>query len=149
MQSKQAVMDSYDSFMEIMDMMVLIFVLGAVLLGLIVLYNLGVMSYVERYRELATLKVVGFKNRKIGRLLIGQNLGLTLIGLLVGIPSGAGVLYLLLQTLAEEYELKMVIGGTTILFCTLLTVGVSFLVGFFIARKNRKIDMVEALKGGE
>lgn len=149
MQSKQAVMDSYDSFMEIMNMMVLIFVLGAVFLCIIVLYNLGVMSYIERYRELATLKVVGFKNRKIGRLLIGQNLWLTLIGLIVGIPSGVGVLYLLLQTLADEYELKMTIGISTYLLCTLLTMGVSFLVGIFIARKNRKIDMVEALKGAE
>ncbi len=149
MQTKQSVMDSYDSFMEIMNVMVLIFVLAAVVLGVVVLYNLGVMSYVERYRELATLKVVGFKNKRIGHLLISQNLWLTLIGLLVGIPSGAGVLYVLLKTMASEYELKMIIGILTYAFSTLLIMGVSFVVGLFIAKKNKRINMVEALKGNE
>lgn len=65
-QSKSAVMNSYESFTEILNIMVLIFILAAVVLGVVVLYNLGVMSYVERYRELATLKVVGFKNKHIG-----------------------------------------------------------------------------------
>ena len=38
---------------------------GAILLGAGVLYNFGIMSYTERYREMATLKVVGFKDKKI------------------------------------------------------------------------------------
>lgn len=58
-QTKTAVMDSYNSFMEVMNTMVAVFVLAAVVLGVVVLYNLGVMSYMERYRELATLKVDG------------------------------------------------------------------------------------------
>ena len=62
-------MASYNSFMELLDMMVIIFIIGALILGTVVLYNLGVMSYIERSRELATLKVVGFfvsrKNKKI------------------------------------------------------------------------------------
>ena len=38
---------------------------GEILLGAVVLYNFGIMSYTERYRETATLKVVGFKDKKI------------------------------------------------------------------------------------
>ncbi|MBQ7499677.1 MAG: FtsX-like permease family protein, partial [Clostridia bacterium] len=72
-QDKRQLMDSFASFIKIMDSMVLILVAAAVILGIVVLYNLGVMSYVERSRELATLKVLGFRNRKIGRLLISQN----------------------------------------------------------------------------
>ena len=34
-------------------------------------------------------------------------------------------------------------------FSIALTFGVSLLVGVLVARKNRKIDMVEALKGAE
>ena len=73
-------------------MMVLIFVLAAIVLGTVVLYNLGIMSYVERYRELATLKILGFRNRHIVRLLISQNIWLTVVGVLIGLPAGAGVL---------------------------------------------------------
>ncbi len=54
--------------MDVMNKMIYLLVIAAVLLGLIVLYNLGVMSYVERYRELATLKVVGFKDKQIGKI---------------------------------------------------------------------------------
>ena len=148
-QTKSQIMDSYNSFMQIMYIMVLIFVLAAVVLGVVVLYNLGVMSYVERSRELATLKVVGFKNKQIGRILIGQNVWLTVIGILIGLPAGVGVLQLLLTLLAAEYELKMVLGALTYCVSIALTFGVSLVVGILIARKNKKIDMVEALKGAE
>ena len=148
-QTKQAIMDSFDAFTELMNVMVALLVLAAVILGIVVLYNLGVMSYVERYREMATLKVVGFRDGRIGRLLIGQNLWLTVLGILIGIPAGAGVLQYLIVALAGEYEMKLVIGFGTYLFSVLLTFGVSFVVGVMVARKNRRIDMVAALKTEE
>ena len=148
-QSKQAIIDSFDSFMEIMNLMIVIFILAAAVLGVVVLYNLGVMSYTERYTEMATLKVTGFRDRKIGRLLAGQNLWISVIGIIIGIPAGAGALSYLMTALAPEYELKIVIGPVTYIVSVLLTFGVSMAVSLMVARKNRHIDMVEALKGAE
>ncbi len=148
-QDKKMIMETYDSFMEIMNLMVLIFVLAAVILGVVVLYNLGVMSYVERSRELATLKVLGFRDRHIGRLLISQNIWLTVIGVLIGLPAGVGVLYALITSLVSEYELSLTLGVLTYSVSILLTFGVSLAVSRMVAGKNRKIDMVEALKGAE
>ena len=148
-QSKQAIVDSFDAFIQIMDLMIYILVLAAMVLGVVVLYNLGVMSYTERYRELATLKVVGFQDRRIGRLLIGQNLWITFAGLILGIPGGVLVLKYLLQALAGEYEMKMAIHPRSFLIAVLLTLGVSLLVSVAVARKSRKIDMVAALKSAE
>ena len=148
-QSKHAIMDSFDTFMDLMNKMIWLLVLAAVILGIVVLYNLGVMSYTERYREMATLKVIGFRDSKIGRLLISQNLWLTVIGILIGIPAGNGVLQYLLTALASEYELKLVLGLPTWLISVLLTFGVSLIVGLMVARKNRTIDMVAALKTEE
>ena len=93
--------------------------------------------------------MVGFKDSKIGRLLISQNLWLTVIGILIGVPMGVGVLQYLLTALASEYELKLVLGPATWLISVLLTFGVSLAVGLMIARKNRHIDMVAALKTEE
>ena len=98
---------------------------------------------------MATLMVVGFKDSRIGRLLISQNMWMTVIGILIGIPAGAGVLQYLLTALASEYELKLVLGPATWLVSILLTFGVSLAVGLMISRKNRSIDMVEALKTEE
>ncbi len=148
-QSKRMIMDTYDTFLEIMNLMIAILVLAAVVIGIVVLYNLGVMSYVERKRELATLKVVGFRNKHISKLLVGQNLWLTVLGVAIGLPAGVGLLKFLILVLASEYEMKVQIGALTYLLSVVLTFGVSLAVGFMVARKNKKIDMVEALKGAE
>lgn len=122
---------------------------GAILLGAVVLYNFGIMSYTERYREMATLKVVGFKDKKIGRLLIDQNMWLSLTGVVIGIPLGILTLDYLLKTLAGEYEMSLTVSAVAYIISVMLTFGMSLPVGLMVARKNKKIDMVEALKGAE
>ncbi len=148
-QSRQMIMDSFDSFMEIMNVMVAVMIIAGVVLGIVVLYNLGVMSYSERYREMATLKVLGFKDRKIGRLLIEQNMWSSVVGMLVGIPLGLGILAYLLKALADEYELVLTVYPGSYAITVLLTLGISLLVSLMVARKNKHIDMVEALKSAE
>ncbi len=130
------------------EMIILLVVVGAVL-GIVVLYNLGTMSYSERYREMATLKVVGFKDKKIGRILIEQNVWLTVVGMIIGLPLGFLTLDYLVKSLASEYEMRVTVGAMTYIAGVAITFGVSLLVGFLVARKNKKIDMVEALKGAE
>mgnify|MGYP004523571073 FL=1 len=122
---------------------------GAILLGAVVLYNFEIMSYTERYREMATLKVVGFKDKKIGRLLIDQNMWLSLTGVVIGIPLGILTLDYLLKALAGEYEMSLTVSAVAYIISVMLTFGMSLPVSLMVARKNKKIDMVEALKGAE
>ena len=100
-------------------------------------------------RKSFVLKVLGFRSKKIGQLLISQNLWLTVIGVILGLPAGLGTLQWMLSALASEYEMKLMLGPLTYLVSILLTFGVSLLVGWMVARKNKKIDMVEALKNAE
>lgn len=72
-----------------------------------------------------------------------------IIGMIIGLPVGVGVLDFLMRALASEYELKTTVGALTYTVSIVLMLGVSLAVSFFVARKNRKIDMVEALKGAE
>ncbi len=148
-QSKGDIIASFDVFMEIMDTMILLLVVVGIILSLVVLYNLGVMSYTERYREMATLKVLGFKDKKISALLIGQNLWLSFVGIIIGIPLGYLALDYMMQTLASEYEAVIHIEGSTYVISILLSASVTFLIALMISRKNKKIDMVEALKISE
>ena len=69
--------------------------------------------------------------------------------ILIGLPAGWGVLKYLIVALAGEYELKIVIGLPTYALSIALTFGVSLIVGLMIARKNKSIDMVAALKTEE
>lgn len=145
-QEKDELIKTFDKFLEIMNMMIILLVAVGVALGIVVLYNLGTMSYAERYREMATLKVVGFRDKKIGRLLIEQNLWITVFGMVVGLPLGIFTLDYLIKALASEYEMNLVLGPLTFISGIVVTLGVSLLVGFMIARKNKKINMVESLK---
>ena len=148
-QSKQDIIDSFDSFMDIFYFFIIALIVASCLLCLIVLYNLGIMSYMERYREMATLKVLGFRNKAIGRLLISQNLWIAAAGTLLGIPVGIWALRFLMDLLAGEYEMEVLIGPQSIVPAAVLNLGVAAIVGWLIARKNRRINMVEALKGTE
>lgn len=148
-QTKKSIIDSFDTFMKIMNVMIWLLIIAAVVLGVVVLYDLGVMSYVERFREMATLKVIGFKDRKIGKLLIGQNMLLTVVGIIIGVPAALGVLKFLIVKLAKEYELRVSVSTLSFVISIALVFGVSLAVGLMIARKNRKIDMAEALKAQE
>ena len=98
---------------------------------------------------MATLKVVGFKDKKIARLLIGQNLWVTAFGEIVGVPLGVAVLKFLVKALASEYEMQPVVNFGSIAISVAITLVLSLLVSLAVARKNKKIDMVEALKGAE
>lgn len=60
---------------------------------------------------------------------------------------GYAVLWYLCRALASEYELEIYIGAPTYIISLLLTFGVSLFVGWIVANKNKRIDMVEALKG--
>ena len=148
-QNKQTIMDSYNTFMDLMNITIVLLVLAAIVLGIVVLYNLGIMSYMECRRELATLKILGFRNHHIGKLLICQNIWMTVIGVLLGIPAGIGVLHILIVSLASEYELNLSVRFSTYIFSIALTFFVSLFVSLMVAQKNKKIDMVVALKASE
>ena len=147
--TKSELVEAFDSFMEVMNEMILLFIVAGVILGVIVLYNLGSMGYTERYLEMATLKVVGFNNKKIAGLLIGQTMLMTVVGIVLGFPLGVLVLKWLTVALASEYEMAITLGPLTYLVSILVTAGVSLVVSLLVAGKNKKIDMVAALKAPE
>ncbi len=80
--------DNWDELTEAMMIMVYVMIFFAVLLSIVVLYNLSLLSFTESEREIATLKVIGFKSSDIRKILLSQNIWLTSIGFILGIPLG-------------------------------------------------------------
>ena len=145
-QTKKNIIDSFMAIMKVMDTMVVLLALASVILGIVVLYNLGILSYLERYRELATLKVLGFKDRKITSLLVTQNMWMTLFGMILGAPLGVWVLKALMDLLASDYDIKLSFDPRMFIYSFILVLVTSLFVSYMVARKNKYIDMVEALK---
>lgn len=135
--------------METMNLMVAILILAAVLLGVIVLYNMGVLSFLEKSREIATLKVLGFPSKRIRIILRQQNNWITIIGILLGLVMGYALLDSIMQTMADDQDMPTVIYGLSYLYSIVGTWIVSTGVNTVLSRKVKTICMVDALKGVE
>lgn len=141
--------DSWDDMME--SSMAVIYMLAgfAALLSVIVLYNLGLLSFTEIKREFATLKVLGFKSSYLRKLLLTQNLWFTTIGFIIGIPLGRETLQYLWGTMGDSFYLNANLSLKTLIITFLITYVVSILVNLMFSGKLKKLDMVESLKDNE
>lgn len=148
-QTKNKVFDSVENMMQVLDEMIILIVIAAIIISIVVLYNLGIMSFIERKREFSTLKVVGFKNKIIGKISIAQNTWLTIISIIISIPISYFTLSLIIGMVGKEYEMRTVAGPITYICSIVITFAVSMLVSLLVIRKNKTISMVEALKESE
>ena len=118
----------------------------AVILASVVLYNLGILSFLEMEREMGTLKVLGFKSRVLTKLLLTQCLAFIIIGILAGIPLGFWVLGLIWNSPNEKFYTIPSLTWTNLLFTFLIILAVSICINLYFSHKIRKLDMVNVLK---
>ena len=122
----------------------------AIIMGVVVLYNLGVLSYIEKVREIATLKVLGFHSANIRFILLQQSLVITAVGAILGVPFGLVMLDFLADMVMDIY-FDMVVEPSLFPYIGAIigTFIVSVLVNLYVSSKVKSIDMVEALKSRE
>lgn len=140
---------AFDKMMEVMDLLVYFMVIFSVLLIVIVLYNSGNLSFNEREKEFATLKVLGFRSSAVRKLLSTQNLWLSVIGIICGIPLGRAPLQAMMDSNGDSVDWPCYIAPRTYVIAAAFVMLVSVLVGFMFSRRIKRIDMVEVLKGME
>lgn len=141
--------DDWDNLTQAMMMMVYVLIAAASVLSIVVLYNLGLLSFTEMERELATLKVIGLKSKKLRRLLLTQNLWLSAIGFLIGIPAGKFLVDYMITTEGDSFDTISTIHPSNVLLSFIITFALSILVNLMFSRKIKKLDMVASLKGVE
>ena len=138
-----------DENMEMMNLMVVILIIAAVVLGIIVLYNMGVLSFMEKTREVATLKVLGFSSGRIRRILRQQNSWITVVGIIAGLIIGYQFLDIMMQTMSEDNDMPTVTYMLSYAYSIIGTWLVSTGVNTILSGKVKTICMVDALKGVE
>ena len=146
---KQMLEKSFERMLEGMNMIIVVLFLAAVLLGVVVLYNLGSLSYAERIRELATLRVLGYPLPHIRRLLRRQTIILTAIGSVIGVPLGIFFIRLITETVSDNIDFPSYVSPLSVALCLAGTFAVALVVDVFLSFKTKKIDMVSALKAVE
>lgn len=130
-------------------MMVYVVTIVAALLAILVLYNLEILSFTEMEREIATLKVLGFKTNFLRKLLLTQNILFTAIGFILGIPLGFYFMTLMMDAAGDSlYYVPSLTWGNIILSAA-ITFSISIIVNLMFSDKIRSLNMVEALKDVE
>ena len=124
--------ENWDEMSGSIIMMVSILIFFAVLLAIVVLYNLGILSFTEIEREIATLKVLGFKTADLRKLLLTQNIIFTAIGFILGIPLGFYLMTLMVDAAGESlyYIPSLTLGN--IILSGVITFAVSIVVNLYI-----------------
>ncbi len=141
--------ENWDEMSGSIMMMVSILIFFAILLAIVVLYNLGILSFTEIEREIATLKVLGFKTGDLRKLLLTQNIIFTAIGFILGIPLGFYLMTLMVDAAGESlyYIPSLTLGN--IILSGVITFAVSIVVNLLFSSKIKNLNMVEALKDVE
>ncbi len=122
----------------------------AILLSVVVLYNLSLLNVKERTRDMATLKVLGFDNFRIALALIVEIMTLTIIGTAIGCIFGYPLMYLVMK-LNEVAAMAFIYSITAASYFKAIAVSlgtsmfINILFGFLIS----KISMTESLKSVE
>lgn len=123
---------------------------AALALAFIICYNMGLMNFTERTRDYATLKVLGYHQKEIRKLMMRENNYITILGLVLGVPPGIWLTEIILKMC--EYDSMVFASNVTwpsLAISCAITYVFSQMIESLLTRKVRSIDMVEALKSVE
>jgi len=142
--------NSWSSEMSIMNSLMSVMIVASAVLSLTVVYNISMINIFERRRDIATLKVLGYRRPEVNRLVFQENLIITGFGSVLGIGAGVGMLWFMLHAvISDTMYVPMLIPWTAIVYAIALGFGFTLLANQMLRGKINRIDMVESLKSVE
>ena len=140
----------FSSAFTLINTVVYVVIVLAAALSFTVVFTLSNTNISERERELATIKVLGFKRPEVHRYINKETIILTGVGVLAGLPAG----YALTRSLT--WVLKMpslyfdtVVAWPSYVYAAALAFAFTFAVNALTNRALDRVDMVGALKSAE
>jgi len=135
---------------ENLGVAITIYTFFAGLIALGVIYNSVRISFAERQRELASLRVLGFSRGDISYILLGEVGFLTLLALPLGAVSGAMLAWFLAFAMSSDmFRLPFVISPATFGFSAVVVLAIAVASSLLVRRQLDQLDMVAVLKTGE
>lgn len=119
----------------------------AVIVAFGVVYNSARIALSERSRELATLRVVGFRLSEVRGVLLGELGILVLCALPLGLLFGKGLaLFIMASFSTETVRMPIVIDSSTYALAVGVVLGAAVLSFALVGRMLAKLDLVGVLK---
>ena len=127
-----------------MSLIAAVIIVFAVALCILVIFNLTNMNIGERKREIATLKVLGYRDFEVSGYIFREIFVMAVFGVIIGLPLGYGLMAFVFEYLdfGSVYDVKFL----SYVFASLLVVVVIGVVDWMLHYKIKKINMTESLK---
>lgn len=139
--------DNLNTLLDSLNYIIVILVLAAGLLAIIVVYNLTNINIMERNKELATLKVLGYHLREVCGYVFREEIILTIISGVIGLGAGFFLeRYVLFQIDTTELTFGRSISWIDLLVSFALTFVFSLLVNLLMIPKLKNIKMADSMK---
>ena len=122
----------------------IIIIVFALFLSIFVVYNLTNLNIGERKREIATLMVLGYHNKEVVMYIYREIMIMAGLGLLVGLPVGVLIMYIVLLLLDFGSVASILVG--TYFLTIALVLAFILLTDALLLRKILKVDMSTSLK---
>ncbi|HEY9034043.1 MAG TPA: ABC transporter permease, partial [Pseudomonadales bacterium] len=115
-----------------------------------VVYNSVRIALSERGNELASLRVLGFTQREVTVLLLGEQALLTLCAIPLGLLIGYGMCAALVPVFDRElFRMPLVLGTMTFVYPVIATLLSALLSALLVARRLKHLDLIAVLKTRE
>ncbi|MBR6353498.1 MAG: FtsX-like permease family protein [Oscillospiraceae bacterium] len=142
--------DMMESSMASLDLIVIVLVFCSGALAFITLYNLTNINIMERIREVATVKVLGFMPGETARYVLSENLLLSFLGALCGLVLGKLLHLFIMSRVNVDYlsfDVRVAPLSFAVAFAATLVFAV--LTNLLMRRKLEQVNMAESLKSVE
>lgn len=136
-----------DTIVVSLNKVMQVLIVVAIMLAVVILYNLTNINIAERIRELSTIKVLGFYDKEVTMYIYRETILLSLIGILAGFVFG-NVLYryILAVVPPDEVMFNPALGAKAFIVPVMLIIGITIILGYIMNKKLSKLDMLSALK---
>ena len=142
--------ETLENSMASIDLLVLMLVFCSGALAFITLYNLTNINIMERVREVATVKVLGFTPHETAEYILNENLMLSFFGALFGLGLGKLLHRFVMLSIKLDYMTYDVrIAALSYALGFVITVVFALLTNLFMRGKLEKVNMAESLKSVE
>ncbi len=143
-------MDMFNDIIAGMNNIVYLIIAFSSFLAITVLYNLTIININERKREIATLKVLGFRDREVSSYVYRETIILTIVGIIVGIFLGFSLnTFILMIAETDEILFIKIIKPLSYVLSFIIIIVFSIIVQVITYFILKRIDMIDSLKSVE
>lgn len=139
-----------DTIVHSLNKIMQILIIVAMLLAVVIQYNLTNINVSERIRELSTIKVLGFYNKEVTMYIYRETILLTAIGIIAGFGLGDGLYrYIISVVPPDDVMFNPALGVKAFVVPVIVISVITIILAFIMHRKLKNVDMLEALKSVE